>query len=83
MVYNIKAVAEMAERSNAHDSKSCYAGMYTRVQIPFSAPQKEIDNHVYLFWLKQNQKKYGYTYTAKGYGSYGGNGGINIWRKYY
>ncbi len=30
--------AEMAERSNAHDSKSCYAGMYTRVQIPFSAP---------------------------------------------
>ena len=28
----------MAERSNAHDSKSCYAGMYTRVQIPFSAP---------------------------------------------
>ena len=23
---------------NAHDSKSCYAGMYTRVQIPFSAP---------------------------------------------
>ena len=31
----------MAERSNAHDSKSCYAGMYTRVQIPFSAPQKK------------------------------------------
>ena len=30
----------MAERLNAHDSKSCYAGMYTRVQIPFSAPQK-------------------------------------------
>ena len=28
----------MAERLNAHDSKSCYAGMYTRVQIPFSAP---------------------------------------------
>ena len=40
MRYNIKAVAEMAERSNAHDSKSCYAGMYTRVQIPFSAPRK-------------------------------------------
>ena len=39
----------MAERSNAHDSKSCYAGMYTRVQIPFSAPQKEIYHQVYLF----------------------------------
>ena len=39
MVYNIKAVAEMAERLNAHDSKSCYAGMYTRVQIPLSAPK--------------------------------------------
>ncbi len=39
MRYNIKAVAEMAERLNAHDSKSCYAGMYTRVQIPFSAPK--------------------------------------------
>ena len=49
MVYNIKAVAEMAERSNAHDSKSCDAGMYPRVQIPFSAPQKEIDIFVYLF----------------------------------
>ena len=31
----------MAERSNAHDSKSCYAGMYTRVQIPFSAPDNK------------------------------------------
>ena len=31
----------MAERLNAHDSKSCYAGMYTRVQIPFSAPGNE------------------------------------------
>lgn len=30
----------MAERSNAHDSKSCDAGMYPRVQISFSAPQK-------------------------------------------
>ena len=39
----------MAERSNAHDSKSCYAGMYTRVQIPFSAPQKRIYRLVYLF----------------------------------
>ena len=39
----------MAERSNAHDSKSCDAGMYPRVQIPFSAPQKEIDTVVYLF----------------------------------
>lgn len=29
----------MAERSNAHDSKSCDAGMYPRVQIPFSAPK--------------------------------------------
>ena len=39
----------MAERSNAHDSKSCYAGMYTRVQIPFSAPQKRIYHQVYPF----------------------------------
>ena len=30
----------MAERLNAHDSKSCDAGMYPRVQIPLSAPQK-------------------------------------------
>ena len=37
IVYNTND-AEMAERSNAHDSKSCYAGMHTRVQIPFSAP---------------------------------------------
>ena len=29
----------MAERLNAHDSKSCDAGMYPRVQIPLSAPQ--------------------------------------------
>ena len=29
----------MAERSNAHDSKSCDAGMYPWVQIPLSAPQ--------------------------------------------
>ena len=44
----------MAERSNAHDSKSCYAGMYTRVQIPFSAPQKEIgdDSYLFLFYTK-------------------------------
>ena len=39
----------MAERLNAHDSKSCYAGMYTRVQIPFSAPQKGICRKAYLF----------------------------------
>ena len=38
IVYNNKAVAEMAERSNAHDSKSCYGVTHTRVQIPFSAP---------------------------------------------
>ena len=30
----------MAERSNAHDSKSCDAGMYPWVQIPLSAPAK-------------------------------------------
>ena len=30
----------MAERLNAHDSKSCDAGMYPRVQIPLSAPNK-------------------------------------------
>ena len=29
----------MAERSNAHDSKSCDAGMYPWVQIPLSAPK--------------------------------------------
>ena len=39
-----KLFAEMAERLNAHDSKSCYAGMYTRVQIPFSAPKRRINN---------------------------------------
>ena len=38
-----KLFAEMAERLNAHDSKSCYAGMYTRVQIPFSAPKKNAE----------------------------------------
>lgn len=37
IVYNNND-AEMAERSNAHDSKSCDAGMYPRVQIPLSAP---------------------------------------------
>ena len=31
----------MAERLNAHDSKSCDAGMYPRVQIPLSAPQNK------------------------------------------
>lgn len=43
----------MAERLNAHDSKSCYAGMYTRVQIPFSAPQKvwqAIGSQAFLFY---------------------------------
>ena len=40
----------MAERLNAHDSKSCYAGMYTRVQIPFSAPQKR-DKHCLISFL--------------------------------
>ena len=35
----IKQLAEMAERSNAHDSKSCDAGMYPWVQIPLSAPR--------------------------------------------
>ena len=34
----------MAERSNAHDSKSCDAGMYPRVQIPFSAPKANDTN---------------------------------------
>ena len=37
----------MAERLNAHDSKSCYAGMYTRVQIPLSAPRNK-DRHFCL-----------------------------------
>ena len=37
----------MAERLNAHDSKSCYAGMYTRVQIPLSAPRNK-DRHLCL-----------------------------------
>ena len=35
-----KLFAEMAERLNAHDSKSCDAGMYPRVQIPLSAPKR-------------------------------------------
>lgn len=38
----------MAERSNAHDSKSCDAGMYPRVQIPFSAPSLLDENTVLL-----------------------------------
>ncbi len=43
----------MAERSNAHDSKSCYAGMYTRVQIPFSAPQKRhTENGMSFLFIK-------------------------------
>ena len=45
----------MAERSNAHDSKSCYAGMYTRVQIPFSAPQKRICRLTYPFLLSHRK----------------------------
>ena len=44
----------MAERLNAHDSKSCYAGMYTRVQIPFSAPKEKVGITTHLFfWNKQ------------------------------
>ena len=50
----------MAERSNAHDSKSCYAGMYTRVQIPFSAPKWRFfsdfslkNRYFYIFLLKK------------------------------
>ena len=39
----------MAERLNAHDSKSCDAGMYPRVQIPLSAPEKEVP-FGYLFF---------------------------------
>ena len=31
----------MAEWSNAHDSKSCDAGMYPWVQIPLSAPRNK------------------------------------------
>ena len=54
MRYNIKAVAEMAERLNAHDSKSCDAGMYPRVQIPLSAPQKGIYHQVYPFLFDSN-----------------------------
>ena len=30
----------MAEWSNAHDSKSCYVGTRTGVQIPLSAPNE-------------------------------------------
>ena len=41
----------MAERSNAHDSKSCDAGMYPRVQIPFSAPYVNNTNSVAEFVL--------------------------------
>ena len=42
----------MAERLNAHDSKSCYAGMYTRVQIPFSAPKRQVSlGNLSFFYL--------------------------------
>ena len=41
--------AEMAERLNAHDSKSCDAGMYPRVQIPLSAPKKSYRNDATFF----------------------------------
>ena len=37
---NLQQHAEMAEWSNAHDSKSCYVGIRTGVQIPLSAPIK-------------------------------------------
>ena len=43
----------MAERLNAHDSKSCYAGMYTRVQIPFSAPKKKTGESRLFFGVKR------------------------------
>ena len=43
----------MAERSNAHDSKSCDAGMYPRVQIPFSAPNKKPASAGFLFGEEQ------------------------------
>ena len=39
----IKRLAEMAEWSNAHDSKSCYAVMCTGVRIPLSAPSLGTD----------------------------------------
>ena len=42
----------MAERLNAHDSKSCYAGMYTRVQIPFSAPKPTKGSLSWVFTKK-------------------------------
>ena len=43
----------MAERSNAHDSKSCDAGMYPRVQIPFSAPNNPRGFPLGLFGIEK------------------------------
>ena len=51
----------MAERSNAHDSKSCYGVTHTRVQIPFSAPEKLVwtyPNELFLFALYFNKHYY-------------------------
>ena len=38
-VIKSNSCAEMAEWSNAHDSKSCYVGTRTGVRIPLSAPR--------------------------------------------
>ena len=43
-VIKSNSCAEMAEWSNAHDSKSCYVGTRTGVRIPLSAPHKNNPN---------------------------------------
>ncbi len=57
----------MAERSNAHDSKSCYAGMYTRVQIPFSAPlvNKTNPDDKLEFVLSLSKEFFAITFSVK------------------
>ena len=41
LVYS-KKDGEMAERSNAHDSKSCVPSPVPRVQIPISPPKETL-----------------------------------------
>ncbi len=50
----------MAERLNAHDSKSCEALRSPRVQIPFSAPKENNANSKqtgFAFFYKEHIKR--------------------------
>ena len=60
----------MAERLNAHDSKSCDAGMYPRVQIPLSAPKHgfmQVLLHKTVFLVDENKEKLEFEILSKGY----------------